>query len=199
MSKINLSSVMTKVSGWAKSKDGQKRIADKIEEYRKSGIERTYGGGSVITIENMCMIAEEMIKSLQSLASQHSLPDSVQRHFASLTYDFPRPIDGDKTLYNVEIYFQDDMSRMSLLITSGRRAGQRTGDGINNIVALFNNGYQARSQVFGVWSGREELGSIGSRQSRDGLHFMQQAVSDFNIKYGAKYNVVATVASSDYE
>ena len=64
MSKINLSSVMSKVSRQIKSKGVQKRVTDKIEEYRKSGIEKTCGGGVVITIEDMCMIAEEMIKTL---------------------------------------------------------------------------------------------------------------------------------------
>ena len=47
--------------------------------------------------------------------------------------------------------------------------------GVDNIVALFNNGYQASNTVYGSWHGKK----IKSLQARDGLHFVQAAQRSF--------------------
>lgn len=62
--------------------------------------------------------------------------------------------------------------------------------GVNNIVALFNNGYTASHHVYGSWHGNR----VRSRLSRPGLHFMQAAVADFNGGHGAANNIVARLS-----
>lgn len=198
MGSINIGSVMSKVQAFTNSKDGKEKIRQKIKEYRELGVSRTEGGGFVMTVENMCIAAEDMINLLQSSAAQHGLPQSVLDHFRSLAYNPPAPVGDGKDLYAVDIFFQDDMSRMSLLITSGKKEGQRTGDGINNIVALFNNGYCAGGTVFGSWGGHESLGTVASRRKRDEGRFIEQAVMEFNVKWGKTYNVQAMIVTSDY-
>ena len=48
--------------------------------------------------------------------------------------------------------------------------------GVDNIVALFNNGYQACNTVYGLWHGKR----VKSLQARDGLHFVQAAQRSFD-------------------
>lgn len=66
--------------------------------------------------------------------------------------------------------------------------------GVDNIVALFNNGYKASDYVYGNWHGNRVRSTI----SRPGLNFMQEAVSDFNGGYGAANDIVAKL-SGEYE
>ena len=47
--------------------------------------------------------------------------------------------------------------------------------GVDNIIALFNNGYSASNTVYGLWHGKR----IKSLQSRDGLRFVQAAKRSF--------------------
>ena len=56
----------------------------------------------------------------------------------------------------------------------------------DNIVALFNNGYSADGQVYGMWHGRQ----IASLKERIGENFIEQAVRDFIGNYGSEYNVI---------
>lgn len=84
--------------------------------------------------------------------------------------------------------------------------------GIDNIVALFNNGYHARDYVYGWWNGHSPTGEalarsnmltedyawVRSVRDRDGLHFMQAAQDEFNAIYKDKYGGVQVVLGADY-
>lgn len=101
------------------------------------------------------------------------------------------------------VYFEDNLRRESL----DDGINGYTGEGIDNIVALFNNGYHASDYVYGWWDGHQATAStlfrsgsdikanyawVRSQKDREGLHFIQQAVDDFNGNYGAEYHVTAT-------
>ena len=71
-------------------------------------------------------------------------------------------------------------------------------------MALLNNGAHAKDYVYGWWNNHSPSGSafarsmpnddfawVRSKKDRDALHFIQQAVNDFNGNYGAEYNVTA--------
>jgi len=107
--------------------------------------------------------------------------------------------DGSFTIY---ITFDDDLHRDSLY-SDGY-------EGVRNIVAVLNNGYHAKNYVYGDWDNHAPTGEskfdgrsidtsafIRSRKDREGLHFIQQAVQDFNGNYGADFNVTAIVGE-DY-
>ena len=77
-------------------------------------------------------------------------------------------------------------------------------EGVDNIVALFNNGYHAKNFVYGWWDGHKATGDgvlrsgvdtdfayVRSKKEREALRFIQQAVMDFNASYGAEYGVTA--------
>ena len=89
-------------------------------------------------------------------------------------------------LFEVDVNIDGALSRPSL-------AADRYG-GIENIVALLNKGYSAGGQVYGVWQGNK----IASRQSREGLGFIQKTISAFLASYGAVYNILGITCNDIY-
>lgn len=67
--------------------------------------------------------------------------------------------------------------------------------GIDNIVALLNNGYAAKDTVYGQWKGN----SIVSLQQRSGSGFIQNAVRQFLDRYASEYNIIDIEISGEYE
>lgn len=192
MARVNISSIMSRVNEFAKSQRGKDRMMQYLAKCRINGKNKTEAGNKIITEQTMICAAETLISMLKETASQYRLPESVIAHFASLDYSQPVPYGKESGQYKCDITFADDLSRMSLLITTGKRAGRRTGDGIDNIVSLFDTGYDADKRVYGVWDGHGD-NVIASLTHRDGLHFMRDAVDSFNREYGAAYGVYAYI------
>lgn len=195
MASLNLRQILTKVRGYAKSDEGKQRMSEYLRDCRTQGRAQTAAGDTVVTIDAMCRAAETMIRMLREIARSHRLPESVLAHFDSLTYTQPIPAGKQGDQYRIDLYFEDDLSRPSLMIVSGRRAGQRTGDGIRNIVSLFDTGYSASANVWGTWDGHEDAGVIKSLAERDGAHFMQDAVESFNREWGQVYGAYAIISA----
>jgi len=194
MAQINMASIMSKVRAFAKSEEGKTRCSEYISKCRADGRGTTDGGGTIITTDAMCRAAEMMISILKQTAQEHQLPASVQEHFNSLEYSAPMVVGAEGDTYQIDIWFADNLSRMSLLITTGERKGQYTGDGVANIVSLFDTGYTASQAVYGLWNGHEENGVITSRVHREGKKFMAQAIESFNRTWGELYGVRAMFA-----
>lgn len=201
MYSINLNSIVKKVNAYSRSVRGKLKAKECLEKYRTDGVRRTAAGGNVITEAEMWEAASKLIEVLRSTAQSYSLPASVMKHFDSLTCSAIHTMpDGTSVIY---IYFGDDLHRDSLY-SDGY-------DGIGNIVALLNNGYHAKSYVYGHWDNHAPRGEsvldgrstdtfafIRSRKDREGLNFIGQAIKDFNSNYGADYNATS-VAGSDYK
>lgn len=195
MANINIDSIMAKVHKYAMSNDGRIRMKNRIQELRNKEVSSTDAGGRIITAKDMCEVADGLIRFLQESASAHKLPASVLDHFSSLTYFRPTEIKNGNERYLVSIYFADDLSRPSLQIVNGARKGQRTGDGIENVVSLFDTGYSASDVVYGVWDSHADEGIIRSREQRDSIGFMREAVDRFNVYYGKLYDVRAEITA----
>ena len=201
MAAINLDAVLKKVVACSHTNAGKAKMREVIQRYKANGTGRTAAGDKIVTEADMQAAASKMIDVLRSTARSYGLPASVMRHFDSLEcskiHEMP---DGSSVIY---IYFGDDLHRDSLY-SDGY-------DGVRNIVALLNNGYHARNYVYGDWAGHSPTGESGfdgrsvgtsayirSRKDREGLHFIQKAIQDFNGNYGAEFHVAA-VAGDDYE
>lgn len=65
---------------------------------------------------------------------------------------------------------------------------------VNDMAALFNNGYSAGGTVRGVWHGMV----ITSLPFRPPTYFAQHAVDAFNSQYGAAYNATAELTSDRF-
>ncbi len=171
MAEINMAEVMRQVNAYFQTEEGKKLLREHMK------------GAAAANLQEA---AEKMISILRATAASFDLPASVQQHFESLHVSAPR--DGPDGTYSVEIYFTGDLHRDSL-------EPQNYG-GVNNVVALLNNGYDehpAMEHVWGYWHGVH----IHGLTQRTGLRFMQEAVHEFNSLYGAKYGVTAFVGE-DY-
>lgn len=196
MSNINMSSIMRKVKEYSVSDVGKNRIAKFIKERRESGDSKLESGDYIVTEQDMIRAAEEMIRILQETASAKGLPESIKEHFYSLYYSQPTPYGGQGEHYKVDVKFGGDLSRMSLKITSGNRKGEFTGEGIQDIVSLFDTGYEASKKVYGSWGGHGDE-TIGSLTHREGLNFMAEAIDSFNRECGEIYHVFAYLSSEN--
>ena len=186
MASINISSIMNKVGAYSRSVNGKLRMQDCIKKYSESGKSKTEAGDKIISDKDMYEAAAKMIQVLRSTAQSYALPASVMSHFDSLdaSASFKMP-DGSATIF---IYFGGELHRDSL--------APQDYSGIDNVVALINNGYGDHpnmAKVWGEWHGMR----IHGLTQRTGLHFIQQAVQNFNGNYGSDYNVTA-VAGDNY-
>ena len=204
MATINMSSIMGKVGAYSRSVEGKLRMKERINKYVSDGQNKTAGGGKVMTEDDMYRAAYKMMDVLKQTAKESDLPPSVMQHI--LTMDCSRPYKMPDGHMEIWIYFGGHMHRESL---EDGDAGH-TGEGVNNIVALFNNGAHASDYVYGWWNNHSPTGEaltrsshedgfawVRSKKDRDALHFIQQAVGDFNGNYGSDFNVTA-VAGDDY-
>lgn len=204
---INMSSIMGKVKAFSESPEGKRRIEACIEKYKKEGMRVTAAGSRVITEDEMVNASRKMVQLVQEAGRAAELPESVMNHLYGLKIS---PVthrkDGSSVIY---IYFSGDLHRESL--EDGE--GGYTGDGINNIVALFNNGAHASNFVYGWWNGHDPTGAslartggdlkpgyawVRSKKDREALHFIQNAVANFNDNWGGIYNATA-IAGEDYQ
>lgn len=188
MAQINYDSIFDKVYAYADSSKGQERMQKKINNYVMYNIKRTKAGSRVITYRDMIDAGEKLVQQIRNAAQSCDLPPSVLEHFNSLKRgQAERQPDGS---YLMEISFTDDLSRASLQ--------PEDYGGVRNIVAIFNNGYpadrsrsEAISHVAGWWHGKNTV-ALGFRP---GLHFMQNAVNDFNLNYGIPLGIYAEVGA----
>lgn len=182
---IDERSIMSKLNAYAKTSAGKKKMEAKIQSYRNGsdpGVRssgRTYGGGVIVTEREMMDAATELVSMLRSAAASVNLPVSIMEHIESFRV-LPPKIEPDGSA-TVEIYMADSPARASLY--------PEKYDYVDNIVAIFNNGYTAKNKVYGKWHGV----NVSSLDKRQGLFFMQKAVDAFIDKYGSKLNVTVSL------
>lgn len=183
MATINHSSIEKKLKAWEKSPAGQQKMRKKINNYVLNNVERTDAGSMVLTRRKMIELADKLVEAIQNSAAGAGLPSSVLDAVNSLKRG---RVEMSEDGFKIELTFTGDLSRESLQ--------PETYGGIDNIIAIFNNGYpqdagraEAISHVAGYWHG-EYTTALGSRP---GLYFLQRAVNDFNTTYGAQYNIWA--------
>lgn len=202
---IDESSLMKKLNAWASMPEGKKKMSGKISALASvSGRATTAAGSKVRTEADMHEAVAKFIDILQRNAKEANLPDSVMEHFDKLMASRPIVFPDGSTM--ILITFGGDLHRDSLENDLGY-------EGVDNIVALFNNGYKANATVYGWWNGHRPTGSavafssgaldedyawVPSKAERRPLRFIQQAVADFNGNYGSDYDAEA-VAGSDYK
>lgn len=189
---VNLGAITGKLNQYVKSAEGQKRIKDKINDIKRgNGGEGSFGSGSGITqagdfvptYDQMQAAAKDLIAIIRRNAASSNLPESVMANVESFC-DSPINIASDGSA-TISINMLDDAHRESL-------DPERYSDGIDNIVAAFNAGINAKGSVFGEWKSHGV--KTWSKRHRSPARFMQNAVDEFNAKYSEKYNVSVTLS-----
>lgn len=227
---INNDAIMKKVRAYARSDEGKQRIKGRVDEARTTG-KKLASGSKVTTEQDMAQLAERLATSIRNnlpeqikevgeflyVSTPYRLKDgtykialsfdraAVHRDSLSSTdspnsVNFPKKKDGSLYRGRTEERRQDSMDMY----------GAFTGGGIDNIVALFNNGHDPNGEnygksVFGFWKtgggNPDGLWSdyvwVRSKNDREPLRFMNEAVAAFNSQYGSQYGVTA-VLSSEY-
>lgn len=187
---------------WKKTPDG----GSAFQGYADAAIQNAINSGKKIdgiaTKKEMIKSAQEMIRLLKEAAAAMNLPRSVMDHFSSLGYTQPYYVKGQG--YCIDIYFGDDLGRRSLYES-------KYPEGVDNIIALYNNGYDASAHVYGWWDGHDVSPTAGpdvtyrsagvdgsvwvpSRKSLVGGKFIQDAVMQFMAKYGAQYGCILEIS-----
>lgn len=177
---------MGKVEAYAKTPAGKKKMSDKIAYYRSgsdphvASTGKTYGGGKIMTVDQMIDAAKDFVAMLKRSAASANLPSSVMEHVESFMFTTPYITqDGSAS---IDIYMSEAPGRASLY---PEKYGY-----VDNIVAVFNNGYDTNGKrVYGKWHG-ENTASLDKRQ---GSFFIQSAVSEFLNKYGTEYDISVEV------
>lgn len=195
---ISETSLLSKIAKWAKTPEGKARTKAYVNGLAASG-GKTASGKAVMGPEQMEEAARLFIEVLRE-----ELPDPIKSLGSSLYYT--KPYKAHDGTYEVAICFlEKELHRESLY-------DEEYPDGIENIVALLNNGMHAKDYVYGSWDNRKPTGGLDlrgdilsgqfayvrSKKDRDPLFFMQYAVQKFEAKYGEKYGVIQIKLNSDY-
>jgi len=195
---ISTSDLMKKVSK-AQNLNHIKEASNKAVLDAIKGNKRLRGGGKVRTIKDMEAQADELIEIIRS-----SLPASIRDVGSSITRG-PVTMNSNGT-FEIQIHFDPSAIRRSSLYE------KKYPQGVDNIVALLNNGTDASGSVYGPWAGHEDItGASGgmwkmhedddgnvimkSRPKREALLFIQKSVIEFLTKNKGN---VSVVIGSDY-
>lgn len=194
---ISESAIMGKLQAYANTTVGKRRMKACIENAQSTG-KQLASGDKVVSVKQMTEMANALAEMIR-----RRLPESIADVGNTLVSTAPvKHPDGS---YEVVLRFDPSaLHRDSLDNDLGY-------DGINNIVALFNNGYHAKNYVYGWWDGHRPTGDslfrsgqvqgdyawVRSEKEREALQFMQDAAEEFNTVYGSKYGIIVELGS-DY-
>ena len=187
---------------WASIEAKAQKAIDKsgtVDKYMmdakmKGGV-KTASGQRVIGVSDMQEAANAMIKIVAQNTS--GLPSSVASDGASLTINggISPSLHGET---KVGLSFAADLSRPGLHRLDSfdvYPGSSHKGEGyqpIYNIIALFNNGWNASNYVYGEWT---SVGAwVRSKKSGPALQFMQKSRDTFNSSIGGKYNCKARLS-----
>lgn len=170
---------------YVRSDVGKKASAEYIKSLIIEGKQPVGGGGAdvIVTVAEMEDAAQKLIAEIQKTAKSFGLAESITALIDTLAYTKPE-VQADGS-YSVGIFFTGDKHRDSLY-------PKGYPNGVDNIIALLNNGFrigEGKKPATGMWHGHKTVGL----RTREGLHFMNTAVSDFVRAYGDAYNVTVLV------
>lgn len=142
---ININSIIGKTRAWSESPEGKRRMKEVLEKYSKEGRTTTAAGGKLFSESSMWEAAVKFIDVMKSTAGNYNLPASVMAHIDGMSSG---SIIKTQNGCELPLYFFGDLRRESLEADDesadywlSRGFGRHTGPGIENIVDLFNNGY----------------------------------------------------------
>ena len=202
MININMNAILRKASNIMKQPHKTKQIEQYIDKCIISGM-----GADVlnhkVSLYGPKAAAEKFIEVLQNKIYAKSGSNASQGQLGStaisglINLKQKKISKAGKNKYTVDIVFADDLSRESLDSYSFP-------DGIYNIAALLDKGYQASAVVAGDWrhsryKGDEYGGRDLSLVERAGAHFISEAIQEYMTVYASKYGVIDIVLSEEYE
>lgn len=197
MAGINWDSIMKKANACMNTAQKKREIRTKIDLHMLGKLTLGGGGNGKGSSRTPEEAAEKFIEILMREIKTHEnasyasggISRSAIAGFPEIEHGTPYRV-GDK--YCIDVYFSGDLSRPSLAPSYY--------DGINNIIALLNSGYEAGHRVYGTWESRAWTDDerIASLVSRGGAHFIESAVDNFMGNYSTEYGVEKIDISDTY-
>lgn len=175
--KVNTASIQGKVNSWVKSADARQRAEEKVNEYIDSDVRQSSGGSRVLTVAWVNEMAQELAGMINTKAAS-----TIGSHGINVTASGggAQRVGSGGITASVDISADGGLFRPSLY---PKKYG-----GVDNIVALFEHGYDAGGLVWGEWHGDYTW----SLSHRDGEDFIHEAVDDFNTKYSG-FGITVTI------
>lgn len=177
-----MESILAKAKACTSTAQFQKKIEQKADALITSGGIYDTIGGRKVTISGMEMAAGKFIEVLQNEIAGSDIAISSA---ISLDHGAPQKVGTNR--YQIDVWFTNNMHRDSLV--PGKYGG------VDNIVALFNNGYSAGNSVYGIWHGEQ----IASLTERTGIHFIESAVRNYMANYASEYGVIDIAVDPAYK
>ena len=173
MATANFDSILKKVNAYMETSEGKKKKSDAIDKKVKEKGAHTPDRAAMDFIN----VLRKEIETTPTLGS------TAVEALTKLKYT--PPIKTNNNQYVIDIFFDGDLSRPSLVPKEHRSYDY---DDIRNIAALLNNGYGDENtiQVRGVWHGKK----IKSLPQRVGENFIYGAVNRFKNDYQRKYKII---------
>lgn len=166
-----MEAILAKARAFISSAEGRRKRDMAVETAMATG-KRLESGQKIYRPEEA---AEKFIEILIKHINDSPLTSGAVEAVSDIQYETPKKLFGKAGSYTVRIYFAGDMSRESLV------AG-----GIDDIVALFNNGVDHEmKRVYGMWHGKY----AGSRTRIPPTHFIERARDEFMNRYADTYHV----------
>lgn len=201
MAIVNWSSILKKAKVCMKTPEKKKEVQKYIDGFIISGIGiKTIGaGGGGAGKNNVRAAAERFIEILKECISECAgsdfsngdLGETAIQALSNISTGSVEEV-GSKNLYSIPISFGGNRHRDSLAPLKY--------DGVDDIVALLNNGYprdgHTMKTVFGIWHGTD----TASLTDRQGAHFIESAIHRFMSTEARLYGVKEIqVNISDYK
>lgn len=192
---MQINSIMKKVKDFIETPKGREKIKEARIEAFTNG--KKFGTGEgIISPSDYVGVAKKYFDILETTVNEDERSsDSLKAIIGGLknTSNVLKPARVGKSQIGVEIEFnKDSLMRESLNLDSGKK--------INNIIALFNNGMDAREETpWGDWEHGGRWYHIKGWAHRDALKFMQSASQNFKNEYAEKYNLKKIELDEEYK
>ena len=180
MAVINMSSIIPKIKAYTETSSGKKQVSQAIQKVIFSVNTKSMKHTPEEIAAKFVSTMQDAVRSTQGAGARGgALGESAVA--AALGFAAGTAVTsemGGTTIITIPFNFEGNLHRDSLYSSQY--------SGVDNIVALLNNGYSAKSTVFGMWHGNK----IRSLQERSGAGFIQNAVRQFWDRYASEYNII---------
>lgn len=200
---LNIDSIMKKTKKFSESQDGQNKVKmlreKAFDENRQFGTTRK---GGIVSKEDFKRVAQEFLQQIIKSCAENPLASSgTIATVRKIVEDNKTISSADKVgrgTYRVSVDFDDTALRRESLIET--KFGGRTGDGIDNILALLNNGMDTATgkAPWGFWETHGDI-LVHALAHREPLNFMQDAMREFLSKYEEKYVLKSLDTGEEYK
>lgn len=144
----------------------------------------TSKGDVNLNAEKMNELAKKLFDTICDFLPE-SLKDSIEINEGIANVEISAPQKNGQSQYKIDIKIPDEYLKRDSLYKEGYP------DGVDNIINLFDKGYKAKRYAYGYWATAGMR--IRSKLTRPPIHFMSDAINDFNSHYGSQYNCRAVL------